>query len=919
MKKRLLAALLSAVLLTTGTLPALAEEDSNAVETDVIVVEDSETEETESIFSPEDSDASESEVQEIVVEDSSAEEISAEQEVLVTTETQVNPLYADIIDESDLLPPAEIPSDGSRRSSTRVVNAASDQYTADQTEIVSQIRDAMRDHVQDLSVYVLLPEYSSSLARQWIAQAKEETDSPIEGDYISWNYAGISWTVTKTTVGGVDKTDANGNRYYTVCFTFTYYTTAEQENELSNAVDSLLNEFAFTESTSDYTKIRTIYQYICQNVDYDRTNNEGYLLSHTAYAALIDGTAVCQGYASLLYRMLRQEGISCRIIASETHGWNIAKIGEQYYNLDATWDADTDSHRKYFLLGANDPLFLNDSHTRLAEYTSKEFEQCYPMADVAYASEDSISVRFTWSPNAERTDYTCIATVTDAEETVTSHSCTVTRTAITPVCKSESDRAAVYTASVEIDGITYTDTKKITGTHTLDAGVVTIEPTCTARGVRTYTCDNCGATRTATISAGHTIVHVPASAATCQTEGNAEYWKCTACDACFSNEEGTKPTTEADITISKLPHSFTDYRFNNDATCTKDGTETASCDYGCGTTDTKTISGTATGHAYGKPTFTWTGTDSCKADFLCGNCEKTQTVVCTITAETTAATCTTDGKTVYTATASLEGASGTDTKTETIAAKGHTSDGGTVIREPTCRLAGMRLYVCVDCGEKIKEQTIPATKKHTYKTVITKAKPGTNGKIVERCSVCENVKSTTTISAPKTVKLSKTSYIYDKKTKKPTVTVKDAAGKTIAASNYSVTYASGRKNVGSYKVTVKFKSTSKNYTDSLSTTFQINPKGTTLKSVAAAKKGFTAKWTKQATQTTGYQIQYATNSKFTSGAKTVTVSKNKTVSKKITKLKAKKKYYVRIRTYKTVSGKKYYSSWSKAKTVTTKK
>ncbi|MBR1763701.1 MAG: fibronectin type III domain-containing protein, partial [Eubacterium sp.] len=82
---------------------------------------------------------------------------------------------------------------------------------------------------------------------------------------------------------------------------------------------------------------------------------------------------------------------------------------------------------------------------------------------------------------------------------------------------------------------------------------------------------------------------------------------------------------------------------------------------------------------------------------------------------------------------------------------------------------------------------------------------------------------------------------------------------------------------------------------------------------------FTAKWSKQATQTTGYQIQYATNSKFTKNKKTVTVKGTKTTSKTVSKLKAKKKYYVRVRTYKTVNGKKYYSGWSKAKTVTTKR
>ncbi|MGN0527529.1 MAG: fibronectin type III domain-containing protein, partial [Eubacterium sp.] len=100
--------------------------------------------------------------------------------------------------------------------------------------------------------------------------------------------------------------------------------------------------------------------------------------------------------------------------------------------------------------------------------------------------------------------------------------------------------------------------------------------------------------------------------------------------------------------------------------------------------------------------------------------------------------------------------------------------------------------------------------------------------------------------------------------------------------------------------------------------FTIKPKATSISSVSAKSKGFTVKWKKQATQTTGYQIQYSTSSKFTS-PKTVTVSSYKTTSKTISKLKSKKKYYIRIRTYKTVSGTKYYSSWSSAKSVTTKK
>ena len=102
-------------------------------------------------------------------------------------------------------------------------------------------------------------------------------------------------------------------------------------------------------------------------------------------------------------------------------------------------------------------------------------------------------------------------------------------------------------------------------------------------------------------------------------------------------------------------------------------------------------------------------------------------------------------------------------------------------------------------------------------------------------------------------------------------------------------------------------------------TFKINPKGTSMKSVSAQKKGFKVKYKKQATQTSGYQIQYATDKKFTKNKKTITLKGNKNTTKTISKLKAKKKYYVRVRTYKTVSKKNYYSDWSKSKTVTTKR
>lgn len=169
------------------------------------------------------------------------------------------------------------------------------------------------------------------------------------------------------------------------------------------------------------------------------------------------------------------------------------------------------------------------------------------------------------------------------------------------------------------------------------------------------------------------------------------------------------------------------------------------------------------------------------------------------------------------------------------------------------------------------------------------------------------------------VALSEASYTYNGKVRTPFVKAKDSAGNMIPKSEYTVKYDSGRKNVGQYKATITFKG---KYSGTYCKTFRILPKGTKLKKVSAGKKGFTAKWSRQKTQTTGYQVQYSQKKNFKSGAKTVTIGKTKTTAKKVTGLKKKKTYYVRIRTYKTVkiSGKKanVVSAWSSAKKVKTK-
>lgn len=238
---------------------------------------------------------------------------------------------------------------------------------------------------------------------------------------------------------------------------------------------------------------------------------------------------------------------------------------------------------------------------------------------------------------------------------------------------------------------------------------------------------------------------------------------------------------------------------------------------------------------------------------------------------------------------------------------------------PTCVKDGYRGIFCTACGE-LKEgskEIIPA-EGHKYQTSLTKATVTKNGSIESVCSVC-GTHSSTVIYYPKTANLSGNRFNYDGSLKTPSVSVFGSDGKVISPSNYTVSYSEGRKDVGRYEVKISFRG---NYSGTFLRTFDITPKGTGLSKLKNAKKGFTAKWKAQKKQTSGYEIQYSTDKKFGKSVKTKLVKKNKTVSAKIGKLKAKKKYYVRVRTYKTVkvngSSQRIYSGWSKVRSVKTK-
>lgn len=239
----------------------------------------------------------------------------------------------------------------------------------------------------------------------------------------------------------------------------------------------------------------------------------------------------------------------------------------------------------------------------------------------------------------------------------------------------------------------------------------------------------------------------------------------------------------------------------------------------------------------------------------------------------------------------------------------------TVTKQPTCTSVGEVTYTCV-AGDNSYTEKLPVLG-HTHKAYATKASLTSDGKMGTQCSVCKAVLEEKIIPKVSAFTISKSAFVYNGKEQKPVITVRDRAGAVLKNGiDYTVSYSNGSKNTGIYSAVVTLKGS---YEGSKSFQYRISPKKISIAKLTAAKKGFQVSWKKQNAQVSGCEIQYSTDRRFKKSVKTLVIKKNKTTSKSISKLKAKKKYYVRIRTYKMSGKTKLTSAWSKAKAVTTKK
>ena len=379
---------------------------------------------------------------------------------VIHRQIHINPLYKDVVDQKQLF--------STLNGAPRLYSDTQPQEAGSADEAAVILRKGMENREARIAIRcpadAITP--TDGILDEIAEKAMEETGVPTQGDYIRWTYAGWS--------GSYSLESDDEGLHYVFVYDCKYYTTAAQEAELSEKIDSVLQSLDINDESSDYDVICAVYDYICANVsyDYDNLNDSEYLLKYTAYAAMINKTAVCQGYSALMYRMLQQKNIDCRLIPGSNHAWNIVAIDGVYYNADSTWDAGRDpKNYAYFLCGDSDFA----EHTRYSEYSTEEFYRLYPMAETKYVVCPSHSYGAWVTTKAP----TCTES---GIETRTCAKCGVSENRAIPATGHHYDAVATaptctergYTTHTCVCGLSYTDSYTDAAGHNYKAGICTI-------------------------------------------------------------------------------------------------------------------------------------------------------------------------------------------------------------------------------------------------------------------------------------------------------------------------------------------------------------------------------------------------------------------------------------------------------------
>ncbi|MCR4715939.1 MAG: hypothetical protein K5656_02050 [Lachnospiraceae bacterium] len=223
-------------------------------------------------------------------------------------------------------------------------------------------------------------------------------DSWTQDIYEELGYVGVTGNYGLT--GSYIK--SNGNSYGSINFitgysyvgskyTYTYTVSwseevAAKETALNSELTSIISSLNLN-SKSDIEKIKAVHDYVVNRLTYDQ-NNAG--ISHTAYGAVDNNTAVCQGYSLLTMRLLNMIGIDTTYVHSNNHSWNLVKYNGVYYNLDATWDDPTSNmgpvlRYTYFMKSNADLTTIdqNNGHVRKNDCNTSRFITTYPVSNTS--------------------------------------------------------------------------------------------------------------------------------------------------------------------------------------------------------------------------------------------------------------------------------------------------------------------------------------------------------------------------------------------------------------------------------------------------------------------------------------------------------------------------------------------------------
>ncbi len=635
-----------------------------------------------------------------------------------------NPLYP-ALTEADI--------DNVTPSSGDTLQSIAEEYVSIETA-AEIIRDGMVARASEITLKIDSEEPITNDSFENVifpmAYSEALSNGPTSGDYLHWSWKSLRWSGS-----------CSGNKY-DLTLHLTYYTTADQETAFLSAMDNALNNLAL-EGKTTYQKIRTIYQYITDRTDYDYaaltalnngTASDQDYLAWTAYGALVNGKAVCQGYACLLYAMFYQAGLPVRIIYNDDHAWNITKLGELWYNTDVTWDGqDSTSYLNHFLKGSSN--FAN--HTPAGTFLTTDFTTAYPLSTSDYSpteaelcsnhSYDDGSVILAASCKTQGTKrFTCtvcgnisLGTIPalghrESEDITVDATCTQVGYHAKGCCRCDYYYIVEYISALS---------------HDYEATVT--KPSCSSSGYTTYSCSRCDSSyqdnTTPALSHNYTAV---VTAPGCEAPGYTTY----TCSDCSDSYKGNYEEATG--------HKWDAGSVSTETSCHSSGTRTYTC-LNCGTTKNETISSTSHHHveAVVKPTCTQDGGTFA----VCTYCHDTYEVSHQdalghdYSTQVLSPTCTEAGYTTYSCTRCEY-----KFVADEIPATNHSYQCSKNIAA-TCTVDGVKTFTCRKCGDSYSETT-PATG-HSYSTSSTKATCTQDGGTTHTCSKCGDIYTTNKIPA----------------------------------------------------------------------------------------------------------------------------------------------------------------------------